>query len=86
MSAAHENTVDALLKRFEHMMCRYTPGTHDPDNLDVCRVLHTTDPSQVSSGIRSPGTQECDDIGLKIGVAHLLLSLFIMFFFNILHP
>ncbi len=52
------------------MMGRHAPGTHDPDNTDICRVLHTTDPSQVSSGIRSPGTQKTDNMGFKILVVH----------------
>ena len=56
-------------------MGRNTPGAHDPDNTDICRVLHTTDPSQVSSGICSPGAQKTYDMGLKIIVAHLLYSL-----------
>ncbi len=70
MSATHKNTVNSLLKGTQHMMGRHAPGTHDPDNTDICRVLHTTDPSQVSSGIRSPGTQKTDDVGFKVLVVH----------------
>ncbi len=74
MSATHENAVHALLKRPQHVMGGHTAGTHDPYNPDICRILHTTDPSQVSSGVRSPGTQKGDDMGFEFGVAHLRLS------------
>jgi hypothetical protein len=60
------------------MMGRHAPRTHDTDDPDVCRVLHTTDPSQVSSGIRSPGAQKTDDMGLKISVVHSFLSLYMV--------
>jgi len=70
MSAAHKNTVNALLKSPEHMVRRNASRAHHPDNTDICRVLHTTDPSQVSSGVCSPGAQKADDIGLKILITH----------------
>lgn len=70
MSATHKNAVNALLKGPEHMVGRDAPGTHDPDGTDIGRILHTTDPGQVSSGIRSPGAQKTDDMGFKIHVAH----------------
>jgi len=75
MSPAHKNAVDSLLKRLQHMMGRHAPGTHDPDDPHICRILHTTDPSQVSSGVRSPGAQKSDDLGFKMCVAHWFLSL-----------
>ncbi len=75
MSATHKNTVDTLLKRSENMMGRHATGARDPNNPDICRILHTTDPSQVSSGIRSPGAKKCDDMGFEFGIAHLCLSL-----------
>ena len=43
---------------------------HYPDDTDIGRVLHTTNPSQVSSGVRSPGAQKADDIGFKILITH----------------
>ena len=77
VSAAYENAIHTLLKCPQHMMGGHAPGTHDTDDPDICRVLHTTDPSQVSSGIRSPGAQKTDDMGLKISVVHSFLSLYI---------
>src|SRR3989339_1329172 len=78
MSAAHENAVHPLLECPQHMMGRHAPGTHDADDPDICRVLHTTDPSQVSSGVCSPGAQKTDDMGFKLCVVHLFLSLYIL--------
>ena len=43
---------------------------HYPDDTNIGRVLHTTNPSQVSSGVRSPGAQKADDIGFKILITH----------------
>jgi len=70
MSAAHKDAVDTLLECPEHMMGRHATGTHDAYDPDICRILHTTDPSQVSSSIRSPGTEEGDDMGLKFRITH----------------
>lgn len=70
VSAAHKNAVNPLLKTAQQMMGRHAPRAHDPDDTDICRVLHTTDPSQVSSGICSPGTQKTDNMGFEIGVVH----------------
>jgi hypothetical protein len=53
-------------------MRRYRPGTHHPDDTDRRRILHSTDPSQVSGSISSPGTQESNNLGLKL-VCHALL-------------
>ena len=78
MSAAHENAVHPLLECPQHMVGRHAPGTHDADDPDICRVLHTTDPSQVSSGVCSPGAQKTDDMGLKMCVVHSFLSLYII--------
>jgi len=75
MSPAHKNTVRPLMKRLQYMMGRNTPGTHNPDDTDVSRVLHTTDPSQVSGGIRSPGAEKSNDMRFKSCVAHGHLSL-----------
>ena len=72
MSPAHKNAVRPLLKRFEHVMGGYAPGACDPDDTHIGRVLHTTDPSQVSSGIRSPVAQECDDKRFELRVAHIV--------------
>jgi hypothetical protein len=78
MSAAHENAVHPLLECPQHMVGRHAPGAHDTDDPDICRVLHTTDPSQVSSGVCSPGAQKTDDMGFKLCVVHLFLSLYML--------
>jgi len=78
MSAAHENAVHPLLECPQHMVGRHAPGAHDTDDPDICRVLHTTDPSQVSSGVCSPGAQKTDNMGFKISVVHLFLSLYML--------
>ena len=56
VSPAHKDAVHTLLKSQEDMVGRNTGRTHDPNHADVGRVLQTTDPSQVSSGICSPRT------------------------------
>jgi len=70
VSAADENTIDPLLEGKKDMVRRNTATTHYPDGSDICRILQTTDPSQVSSGVCSPGAQKTDDLGLKNVVAH----------------
>ncbi len=76
MSATHKNTVNALLEGTQNMMGRDASRAHYPDNANVRRVLHTTDPSQVSSGIRSPGAEKAQNGGLKISIIHRTVSLF----------
>ncbi len=73
MSATHKDPVNPLLKGAQYMVGRNAPGAHHPDNPDICRILHTTDPSQVSSGIRSPGTQKANDIGFEILITHVFI-------------
>lgn len=55
MSPAHKNAVKALLKSKQNVVGRHASGAHYPHYANIRRVLQTTDPSQVSSGIRSPG-------------------------------
>jgi hypothetical protein len=68
-SAGHKDTVGSCLKSLQDIMRRYRPCAHDPNGSDRCRVLHSTDPSQVSCGVCSPGAQESNDRRLKI-VSH----------------
>jgi hypothetical protein len=70
MSAAHEYPVHPLLEGTQHVMRRDASRAHHPYDPDVCRILQSTDPSQVSSGVRSPGAQKADDIGFEILIAH----------------
>ena len=72
MSAADEHTVHALLKSPQDMMRRHTCRAHDPHGPHIRRVLQTTDPSQVSSRVHSPRTDETDDFRLEIIIIHSL--------------
>lgn len=74
MSAADKHPVDPLLKGEQDMMRRHTTTAHYPDGANIRRVLQTTDPSQVSSGVRSPGAEEADDFRFKGVVGHGLRS------------
>ena len=71
-SASHKDAVGPCLQGLQHVMGRYRPGTHNPNDPDRRRILHSTDPSQVSGGISSPGAQKSNDLGLKI-LSHYLL-------------
>ena len=71
VSPAHEYTVHPLLKSTQDMVRRNTGGTHDPNGTDVRRILQSTNPSQVSSGVRSPCAEKADDLRFKIGVTHI---------------
>jgi hypothetical protein len=69
-SATHENTVHAFLKSTQNMVGGDATRAHHTHHPNVRRVLQTTDPSQVSSGVCSPSTQEAQDLGLEPVVAH----------------
>ena len=74
-SACHKDAVRPCLQGLQDIMRRYRPGTHDPDDTDRRRILHSTDPSQVSGSISSPGTQESNNLGLKLIRHHKLHNL-----------
>jgi hypothetical protein len=76
-SASHKDTVGPCLQGLQDIVGRYRPGTHDPNDPDRRRILHSTDPSQVSGSISSPGTQKSNDLGLKL-FCHSLLHEFQM--------
>ena len=65
MTAAHEDAVHPALKGLQDVVRGDGPGTHDPDDADVGRVLQPADPCQVSCGIGSPGAEEADNLGFK---------------------
>jgi hypothetical protein len=44
----------------------YRTGAHDPDDSYGRGILHSTDPSQVSGGISSPGAQKSNDLRSEI--------------------
>jgi len=65
-SARHKDAVRPCLQGLQHVVGRYRPGTHDPNDPDRRRILHSTDPSQVSGSISSPGAQKSDDLRFEI--------------------
>ncbi len=77
VSPADEDAVHPVLKGAQDVVRRYARRAHHPDDPDITRVLQTTDPSQVSSGIRSPRAQKAQDGRFKglIGLSlHVFLS------------
>jgi hypothetical protein len=66
VSTNHQNAIGALFEGMDDQMRTHHTGAHHPDNPQVRRILHTTDPSQVSSSIRSPRAQESYDDRLEI--------------------
>jgi len=65
-SAGDKDAVRSCLQGLQDVMKRNRSGAHHPDDPDGRRILHSTDPSQVSRSISSPGTQESNDLGLKL--------------------
>ena len=69
-SSTHKDSVDPLLEGAEYVMRRHTGGTHHPDDPNIGRILNTTDPSQVSSGVCSPRAEEAQHLRFEPVVAH----------------
>jgi hypothetical protein len=65
-SPAHKHAVYALLKRQQYVVRRNARRAHHPDYPHIGRILQSTNPSQVSSRVCSPGAQEADDFGFEI--------------------
>jgi hypothetical protein len=76
-SAGHKDAVSPCLQGLQDIVGRYRPGTHDPNDPDRRRILHSTDPSQVSGSISSPGAQKSNDLRSKL-FSHALLHKFQM--------
>jgi hypothetical protein len=55
VSATDEDPVHALLEGAQDVMRRHTRRTHHPNHAHIARVLQSTDPSQVSGSVYSPG-------------------------------
>jgi len=72
MSAGYKDAIRTRLQGLQDIMGRYRPGTHDPDDSDRSGILHSTDPSQVSGSISSPGTQKSNNFGSEIFYHHKL--------------
>jgi hypothetical protein len=73
-SASHKDTIGPGLQRLQDIMRRDRTGTHDSNDPDRRRILHSTDPSQVSGSVSSPGAQKSNDLRLKI-LRHRLLHM-----------
>jgi len=65
-SAGHKDAVRPCLQSLQDVVGRDRPGAHHPDDPDRRRILHSTDPSQVSRSISSPGTQKSNDLWSKL--------------------
>jgi hypothetical protein len=65
-SAGDKDAIRPFLKGFQHIMRRDGSGAHDPDRPYGGRILHSTDPSQVSRSVSSPCAQECNDRRFRI--------------------
>jgi hypothetical protein len=74
-SASNEDAIRSCLKGLQNVMGRDRPCTHDPDRPEGGRILHPTDPSQVSRSISSPGAQKSNNLRLKIFSHYLLHTL-----------
>ena len=71
-AATNKDAIRPCLQGLQDIMRRYRPGAHHPDDPDRCRILHSTDPSQVSRSICSPGAQKCNDLRSEILCHHKL--------------
>ena len=69
-SATDKNPIYPALKGEKDMMRRDAATTHNPDGANIRRVLQTTDPSQVSSSICSPGAKKTDHPRFKVVRTH----------------
>jgi len=70
VSATHQQAVHSLLEGEQHVVHGYASAAHNPHNPDVGGILEPTDPSQVSSGIGSPGAEKTKHLRLEIVLAH----------------
>jgi hypothetical protein len=75
VSAADKDPIHSFLKGQDDVVRGDASTAHDPNHPDVGRVLQPTDPSQVSSGVCSPGAKKTDDFRFKIWGAHDASSL-----------
>jgi hypothetical protein len=65
VSPGHEHSVCAPLKGLEHEVRVDLSRAHDPDQLQVGRVLKTADPGQVRSGVSAPVACETNDLRIE---------------------
>jgi hypothetical protein len=65
-SAGNKDAIRTCLQGLQDIMRRDRPCTHDPDRPHGRRILHSTDPSQVSRGVSSPRAQKSNNPRLKI--------------------
>jgi len=70
VSPAHKNAVYPLLEGPQDMVRRHAGRAHHANRSNIARVLQSTNPSQVSSGVCSPRTQKTHDLRLKTVFRH----------------
>jgi len=58
VSTNHQNAIGSFIEGANHYIRADHSRTHHPHYPQVGRILHTTDPSQVSSGVCSPSAQK----------------------------
>jgi hypothetical protein len=58
VSAGDQYTVFPIEERLKQEAVIHSPGAHYTDQVDICRILHTGHPCQVSPGIRAPVANE----------------------------
>jgi len=58
VSTDHQNAIRTFGQGMDHKIRTDHSRAHHPDDPQIGWVLQTTDPSQVSSSVRSPRTQE----------------------------
>jgi len=54
VSPTHKHAVHPLLEGPQDVVGRHAGRAHHPNGSNVCGILQSTDPSQVSSGVCSP--------------------------------
>ena len=73
-SASDKDAIRSHLQCLQDIMWGYRPCAHHPNGSDRRRILHSTDPSQVSRGVCSPCAQKGNDRRSKV-ISHYKLPL-----------
>jgi len=73
VSPAHQNPVCPALKSAENEMGGYCGRAHDPNGMNVGRILHSAYPGKISRSIGAPIAEKCDNFRFKSILFHLSL-------------
>jgi len=68
VSAGNQNAVCPFQERLEQKAMIYPAGTHEPDQPDIGRILHTGHPGQISPGIRAPVANKSEYVGFYVRI------------------